>query len=406
MNSVKGLDAWSSRTRAAVAAVVAVLLGWLVVVSTPPRLGGAPLAGSHTSFDRSLLRVRFYQTLPPGKWPTAGDLRFAREVALRAPLAFEPLLIAARDAQRSGDVEKAIVLAEEARRRRTNFVPTRALLMEYYGRTGRAANMFVEMDAVLGLNNAAREYLLPELVKLIHTPAGREALAAELADRPAWRDDFFRLALNQSFTPQEAGDLFDQARSQRPRGDHSFERELFARALVAAGQVRRARAVWLEGLPQAQRARVGDLFDGGFTGASAPPPFGWTLYRSDLGRAEMESLDGERPILEVDYFGGRPFVLAEQVLALAPGRYQLRYLARGDAAAESGTIAWQITCLPERRTIARSETGNLSEQYRTITTAFTIPGSGCNGQQLNLVGEPGDLSRQVSVEFAALEVAR
>jgi hypothetical protein len=247
--------------------------------------------------------------------------------------------------------------------------------------------------------------MLPELAKLISDADGRLALAAVLADSPPWASDFFAGASNASFTAQDASALLGQLR-QRGAGSKELglAQGLYLRSLVAEGGYGRARSIWLDALPQAERSRSRLLFDGSFSGNAAPAPFGWTLHDQEVGRAEVTRSDSVGSHLDVNYFGGRNALLAEQTLALPPGGYRLTFQARTETEIRSGSVAWVVSCLPSQNEIGRVPVKPVREEFRPITGAFSVPASGCAGQRLALLATAGDVSQVINIELRQMEL--
>jgi hypothetical protein len=324
------------------------------------------------------------------------------------PLAYEPFFVFGKKAADDGNLKRAIVLLEESRRRRPNLLITRLLLMSYYGEAKRYPDALREMDYTLRSSEDVRRVVLPELVKTMRIQEGRRAVAEVLADRPVWREEFIKTAQSQAATlrPEQARDLLDRVRALRPRGDWSLERGLYIQSLASAGRVSEARSAWLDTIPQADRLRYRLISDGDFTGRLGPQSFGWTLRESDVGRAEIIRSGGRDSYLEVTYFGGRNVELAEQMLALAPGAYQLSFLAKSGDGAKSGSLYWAISCTPEGPELARIRVADPQPAYRRYQGEVRVPGSGCSGQRLRLVVEAGDMATGFSVQIAKMQMVR
>lgn len=353
-----------------------------------------------------LLAVRrtMFEAVVPTRRVRDDELAAAAAALRHAPLAYEPFYVAGRHADQQGDIARATRLMEEVRRRRASFVPARLQLAAYYGQDSRFREMFAEIDVALRLNAQVRDTLLAEMTRLIAMPEGRRELAAALARNPAWRRDFFNAAHSRAFAPADALDLFNQVRARRPDFTPSFEYRLYLESLVRTGQVARARALWLNTLAPAHRAGSALLFDGDFSGERALPPFGWVLAATEQGRAEI-ARDG-RPHLQVDYFGGSNEVLAEQILALRPGRYQLEFAARSDEGVSGANLSWVVACFPSGANLVRGDIANLGQDYRRRAISFSVPAGECNGQVLRLVGEPGDVSVPVTLQIASVGITR
>jgi tetratricopeptide (TPR) repeat protein len=330
-------------------------------------------------------------------------LTMAKSSVRAEPLAFEPFIILARKAGDEGDLRRAILLTEEAYRRRPNFLATRLMLMNYYAKAGRPAEAVREMDYVLRYNEAARQLVLPELLKLLRDGDARRALAPVLATNPGWREELVRVAQERDIDPEHARDLYSLVRAARPVGGTAPELRLYLQALVRSGRAVEARAIWLQGLPPAQRGPSRYIFDGAFNGARGSAPFAWVLSDADTGRAEIKS-DSRPPSLEVNYFGGKNAVLAEQLLGLPPAAYRISFRARSAGGAPSGTLSWLLSCLSDGRELGRVAIKAPPPAYRTYQGDLAVPASGCSGQRLRLVAEPGDIAAAITVEIADLQV--
>jgi len=330
--------------------------------------------------------------------------RTAREGLARLPLAFEPFFVAARAAEQRRDLARAIALMEEARHRRPSHPAIRMQLMIYYTQAERYREALAEVDVVLRRNAELRPALMPELTKLIADRRGREALALVLAKEPSWRDEFFAAAAARKLDAAHARDLYQRIRALKPGGDVRLERQLILQAQASSGDYAGARRTLLAGLPERERAANRYVFDGAFRGLPAPKPFGWKFEDLDVGRAEP-ARDGGRSYLDVAYFGGRAVTLAEQTLALPPGRFTIRSVARSDNGIASGQIFWRVSCLPARNPVGALDLSQAGANDRRFAAAFVIPATGCSGQALTLVAEPGDVAAVVNLEVSALEIA-
>jgi hypothetical protein len=258
---------------------------------------------------------------------------------------------------------------------------------------------------VLALRPETLDPVMVELTKLIPSREGRRVLVQALARQPSWRPHFFTIARARSIRPEDALALLNDVRAHRPGGDHGLERQLYITSLINAGQVRRARQLWLEMLPERERSSHLLMANAGFRGRPVGPPFGWALHALDVGRAEIKDAGTQRPYLNVDYFGGSNALLAEQLLALPPGSYRLRYDVAGESGSGSSTIYWSVSCYSGAE-LVRSEMSRLVASLRPRQAAFIVPGSGCEGQRLRLAAEAGDVPATVTLRVAGLEIAR
>jgi hypothetical protein len=325
------------------------------------------------------------------------------EAALMAkPLSSEPFFLAAKAEEKAGRVNRAILLLEEARRRRPTNVATRLQLMVYYGQTRRFEAFLSEMNVVLQRSSEARSYILPELSKFLSDASAREALSPVLAAMPDWRAEFFAAAAKRGVRPEDAQALLSLAR-RKGQKDVELEFKLYLQSLITAGENRKARALWVAALPARARGLASSIFDGSFVGSTIAEPFGWVLHDSEVGRAETSVADGS-PHLDVSYFGGKNSVLAEQNLARPAGRHLLSYAVRSEDGIKSGDLSWQVICLPNRTLAAKLSFGKPGPTYSRRQIALFIPPD-CEGQLLALVAEPGDVSAAVNAQVTRLAIS-
>ena len=403
----KGVAGVRARLPAIGATLLAPILAYFVVRSAAFALSGAAAAYAGAALPPTEHSAALKGIVRASQTPkfafTPEMLAMAHEGAVAAPLAHEPFFIAAKASEKAGRRDRALALMEEARRRRPTHTATRAHLLIYYGQGSNYRAFLNEMDYVLRRSPTAQQRLLPEMTRLVAVPEGREALAQLLAKDPAWRQDFLNIAADRKVNVEDAAALVSRVRAKKPNGDLRPENAFLVQAMVSAGQYARAKAAWTRSLPKA----AGDdnlLFDGDFRGSSAPPPFNWNLKDTEVGRASIADARSRERHLEVEYFGGRNIVLAEQLLALASGNYRLSLLARSEGDVRS-TIYWRVGCLPDNRDILRAELRNMRSSYSPFGGNFAVPAQGCAGQTLQLVAEAGDVAAPASLRTSKLRIA-
>lgn len=394
------------RAPAILATLLAIGLLYLIVRTALASLSPVAAAQLPPGEYSRILRLGLNELLLPGRRVSPDLAALARHTAHAQPLAFEPFFVAARAAEDKGQFGEAIRLMEEARRRRRNFVPTRLQLAAYYGRSGQLAGALRELELLLSLRPNAVGPLMVELTKLMATPEGRSALADALARNPSWRPAFFTTARAQAVTPDQAYAFLQEVRARRPNGDLGLERRLFMTTLLNSGQIGRARDIWLQTLPESERSRYRLMANPGFAGRPVDPPFGWSLGAVDVGRAEIRDANTPRPHLFVEYFGGSSAILAEQLLALAPGRYRLRFEATGEGESGLSDISWTLVCRSGSPQLLGADMTGSGTAFRRKEIAFAVPASGCEAQQLRLIAEAGDVSSPVNLRIRGLEVVR
>jgi tetratricopeptide (TPR) repeat protein len=392
------------RVAVAAAMLAAPLLIYLVVRTAAVSLNPAAAAALPPRDPTSLVRVILPTVVDPRLRLPADLVRAARSAAVTAPLAYEPFVVQARVEQGRGRPARAIALLEEARRRRPNLILIHAQLAAYYQAAGRSRELLGEIDFILRKSPEARRALFPELAKLARDGGGRRILGEMLALNPGWRREFVAYLETRPPNPDQAASLVAAIRTANPSANVAPERRVYMHALMAAGDYRRARAIWLETLSPAARQAHDLLVDGAFRNPAIGAPFGWTFHDTANGRAGPTA-SGNAAYLDVSYFGGANVVLAEQILALPPGRYRLSARARSISTISSGEIFWMVRCLPAQSDIGNLRLDGLTGEDRLLRATFTVPAS-CAGQRLSLEARPGDLAASVDAQISALEVAR
>ncbi len=382
---------------------LAALVALFFVVRTAAVMTVPALAESFPAVSQSIqLRQQARQAANPKFKVDAETLDLARRAAISEPLYFLPYFVAARAAEQRNDIPQAVRLMEEARKRNMTWVPIRLYLVAYYGRAGRVPDMIREIDYALRVNETTRIALLPELVKLLNRRDGRQYVGQMLASNPPWKKDLFSIARDRKVSPEAAAELLRLA--QQRGGDTTEEAQLLVSALFAAGQPDLARNQWLASLPQADRQANRFIFNGDFSRADGGGEFGWTLRTLDIGRADIvRGGSGGKDRLRIQYFGGRMAALAEQNLALRPGRYRLSVTGTTGSNAAAAQLFWTISCYPDGPEIHRVPVQDLGTQERSVAAPFAVPAS-CRAQTIRLMAEPGELSSPTDAEFSQVRI--
>jgi len=355
--------------------------------------------------EAPLLRLRLFELLSPQGSVSPEHIRLSQRVAVAAPLSFEPFFVYGRAAEQRGNIAEAIGFMEEARLRRASFPATRIQLLAYYARTARPSDALSELGVLLRLRPEVTQPVMAELTKVISEPDGRRDLAAALVQGPSWREGFFEAARAAPPRPEHALALLNEVRRLQPRGDHTQERQLLVSSLIRDGQVNRARTLWLASLPEAERRQSALLSNRGFRGGQGQLPFGWALQSLDVGRAEIVGAQSGSAHLDVSYFGGRNVVLADQLIALPPGRYRLTYRAKSETGLGSADLYWSVVCSSGSPELARDRLERLTQTYQARQVAVVVPPT-CDSQHIRLVAEAGDRSAPVSVQVTDLDITR
>lgn len=319
-----------------------------------------------------------------GQSLTPAILRQVDQIAREAPLAPEPFLIKGALAQVQQRQDLAEPLFAAARARDPRSVAARYFLADRYLRSGRIAPALGEIAALSRLFPQGRAGFGPALAAFAKTPGAVPQLRS-----------FFRAS--PELEPLVLTTLADDARNAglilalwRGRGSGvdagtaAWQSKLVNK-LVEQGEFANAYAIWrrVAGVTGSR----GTVFNPGFSKSTVPPPFNWSFAGAG---GVVEPTTGDR--LQVIYFGRADTVLAEQLLLLAPGRYQLS-MDISIPPGEGGEIAWSLTCVPGTDAIFRLPIARKG----VLGGSFSVP-PGCSAQRLQLTGSAGDFSQ--SQEFS------
>jgi tetratricopeptide (TPR) repeat protein len=319
-----------------------------------------------------------------GQTPPAEIMHDVEAIARKAPLAAEPFLIEGALAQVEGRQDDAERLFLAARLRDPRSAAARYFLADRYLRTVRIAPALAEIAALSRLYIEARAQFGPALATFAKMPGGVPQLRRFFRTSPELEP--FVLA-DLARDPRNAG-LVLGLWGRRPIDPNAAPPDwqgILVRKLIEQGQYAKAYAAWRQvaGIDRG----AGTIFNPGFRKMPAPPPFNWDFSATG---GVVESGPGDR--LQVIYYGRQDAVLAEQLLMLAPGRYQLGMDISGPLG-DGGELAWTLTCVPRPEVFFRLPINHKGR----ITGKLTVPAN-CPVQSLRLTALPGPFPQ--SQEFA------
>jgi hypothetical protein len=256
-----------------------------------------------------------------------------------------------------------------------------AMLIDASFAQSRVGEGVQHVDALLRIAPHLRRPMLASLVPYTSNPELLEAMVAALAAEPPWRGSLAPVLHDAD--PAQAEALLSAIAEAAPL----MPAELAARvdALTALGEPARAREVWLQSLPQVDRALDGLPFDGGFEGVDQNGGFGWTWNDEPGVTISMDAVDpahGQQS-LQVD-FSGRVvrFIGPRQRLVLSPGTYEISS-AVNDRTGSSRRFAWFVQCTQGPNLVELDLPAASSAQWQAVRASFDVPPD-CQGQQLTL----------------------
>jgi hypothetical protein len=319
-----------------------------------------------------------------GQTPPPETLREVDVIADKAPLAAEPYLIKGALAQVAGRQDYAERLFLAARLRDPRSAAARYFLADRYLRTNRIAPALAEIAALSRLYVEARAQFGPALATFAKMSGGVPQLRRFFRTSP----ELEPFVLSDLAMDARNADLVLALWGKRPvdpKAPPPDWQGRLIRKLIEQGQFAKAYATWR--LVAGVDRGAGTIFNPGFRKMPAPPPFNWD-FSATGGVAEPGP--GDR--LQVIYYGRQDAVLAEQLLMLAPGRYQLGMDISGPLG-DGGELAWTLSCVPRPEPIFRL----LINRRGRIAGKFSVP-QNCPVQSFRLTALPGPFPQ--SQEFA------
>jgi hypothetical protein len=312
-----------------------------------------------------------------------------RDAAAKSPLAPEPFLVRGVEAQLAGNRQLASQSFLAAKLRDGRSIPARYFLAEQYFRSGDAAHGLREIALLARLVPNGVSGLAPYIATYAKDRRNRRQLLSLFRSDPQLED----AALSTLVSDAANADLvLELANPDRPP---VWAGGLLG-SLVAAGQYEKAHNIWarLAHIPSSSDRLI---FDPGFKGSNAPPPFNWTLTSSTVGLAERQP--GGR--LHVIFYGQEDGVLASQLLVLEPGRYRLSMGLAGDLS-HAGSLSWVVTCSGANAALLALRLSDSNPASRGVT--FDVPAN-CPAQRFELVANAPELPQQADIIVSGLNLS-
>ncbi|MBZ6383760.1 hypothetical protein [Sphingomonas sanguinis] len=303
-----------------------------------------------------------------------------RDAALREPVNTHALSILAAFDDYLGDKRMARTLFTLAERQSRRNVLAQLWLIEDAVARNDVPRAIRHYDRTMRVSVEMRDTLLPILVSAGNNPEIRNALAATLRGRPLWWKDYMR----QLAAKGEDGALLAASlAATRPDLDDVQERVLaenVLRRMVTLGHG--GDAARLANRIEGQSGAPPLLKDGGFETGGGLLPFAWQLNEEGSLRAYRDAVPGGEG-LRIDVAGDTSATAAQQLLALAPGRYALTGRTGNIAEDRLSRPTIQLSCA-DGKSLARFALPAAADSGTRFRFAFDVPGS-CAVQWMAIV---------------------
>ena len=338
--------------------------------------------------QKDLVPPRSIETLRKLSASELADAFAAAQAAFaRNPLDAGSLILLSRISEARGDQEAAqrLRLIAGDMQPRALAIQAEALAILLQRREFEVA--MTRLDGLLRAQPNQARTLFTIVADIATDPQGRTAVAAKLAGRPPWRQQFIANTIS-SGRPQVAEQVLSELRVLGAPG-RGPELALLVGHYVKRGEIDAAYAAWLSSLSAEELNRVRLVYDGGFDKDIRNLRFDWTIEpaRGLSYRQFPRNTASMDMALELDFVDFRDrFANLSQILRLRPGRYRLRGEVRFEAFQSPAGVAFHIHCLSSGKMNRLDGTGPLpqSGQWIAFEKTFSVPASGCPDQILRL----------------------
>ena len=387
----------ASVTRRLLALVALLVLGIAVIRNAAVRAFAPTNPGAAVQWwngnplaERSLAMARLGEAARSGRPAGPAVMQALDDVAVREPLAIEPLLVRAVSAQTAGDLALAERLYRLAEARQGRSLPPHFFLADLYLRSGRAVDGLREVANLGRLSPGGLSSGAPYIAQYARNPANWPQMRAVFRDQPGLVDHVLK-ALAQD--PANALAILALADRAHRGPDAVWVRPLLD-GMIGAGQYRQARALWA-GLANVTPGPGALIHDPDFSDGRSPPPFNWDLGQSPAGLAERRQGSG----LHIIFYGSQGGPLVRQLLILPPGSYRLALRASGQFS-DPQALSWSVRCdkLPAPLAILPMRSPG------AFKWSFTVP-AGCAAQWLQLDGRAQDFTGRSDIVIPRLELS-
>jgi hypothetical protein len=331
-----------------------------------------------------------------GTTPSSATLQKISELARRAPLAVQPFLVQGALAEKRGEVDRAGLLYQEARRRDPRSLAAHYLLTALYLRTGQTENGIRELAELSRLVPESTDQLAPAIAKFSHGPGAADQLRSMFHSNPQLEEPVLWVLAQD---PSNAGLILSVAsKGESKSAPPPAWQERLLDAMVSQGQYSQAFATWSRITGSSGGGSPG-IFNPSFRQISAPPPFNWSYGATEAGVAEAGK--GGLGIL---FYGRENAVLAQETLVLPAGRYRLAVPVTVNSG-DPRSLAWSVSCLPNKTKLLNLPLAPKSGSGM-VAGDFEIPAQNCGAQEIELDGVIEDSPATVDLRIGPLTLQR
>ncbi len=302
-----------------------------------------------------------------------------------APLDSRGYRLLARQWERAGKLQEAAAMYSIAAERGPRDLPSAAWLTEHALSHRDYATALTHIDQMLRVQPELLLKMYPVLISMAREREAQAAFVRTLRRRPPWRDGFMSLLTGAGNSAALFG-LIEQLR-RSPPGLSQVELAAWLELLARDRQWGAAYLTWVQSLSAEASQRIGNVYDGGFERETSSLGFDWRYTVVPGARISQQQVTGAGGTLalRIEFEDRRvQFQNVRQLLALAPGSYQLKGRVRLDDLRSDRGLVWTLTCADDGRQLAETEPMSGRTAWRSFAVDLEVPADACGGQWLTL----------------------
>ncbi|MEM7329008.1 MAG: hypothetical protein AAF437_09730 [Pseudomonadota bacterium] len=302
-----------------------------------------------------------------------------------APLPFEAMLLLQLERD-PVDPRLATELAQAALQREARNLSARLFLLDQAVIEQRWDDAFAAFGRAYDLWPSESVELRQMMYESLTDDAWADAFMARLQNDDAWAQTFVRQLPVASVSTDVAIQLHRPFVEQHGQLLSDLQREKSLQDAHQAWQALRPEEAALD--------RFGRI-DFEFQNTEALRPFGWSL------NSNFAEIDRRQGGLQVEYRGRQTPRIAEQIIFIPPGDYQLVSSLTLKPSEPAGDIAWVMRCIDTGEEVVKASVFDPVFDDTQSGVEFEIPES-CPYQILSLRGYPGTFTRRFSLRIGRL----
>lgn len=308
--------------------------------------------------------------------------KLAREALAREPVNVEAVRSLGMLRARANRVDEADRLFAYSERLSRRDITTQLWMIERSVAKDDVTGALTHYDRALRTVPSSSDTLLPIMVSAADDPSIVPSLAKLLVPRPEYWGFFLTLAIKDGHNSPA---LIEFGRSLkldiRDQIDADYAARILGR-LVSDKHYAEALAYYGE-LTRTRAAKIGLIRDGEFDQNGKLLPFDWSLHDdSDLSAAREVYASGDNR-LSIRASGGRGGEVAQELLVLRPGTYEIAGSAGNTGIGSLVQPMITLRCLDAGELLAAPLPGSDGATVK-FSFAFTVPETGCGAQQLGI----------------------